>query len=171
MGNEPLDEVSSFLDTVGESAMADEGTVVLNPPTAALSVKEGKTRGKNPRPITYEAFNLEKVETIPLDMKTFMAVTKVTNQKDLLELLINGYNDAQYSAASDEIGEFINDAWDNETQGQFRLAVRNTSKLSGLSIEEVVTMLKPAVEKGWTAKVAAREAAKNAAPAAEAVTK
>jgi len=141
----------------GDGTMADE--VKLNPPTAALSEKSGKTRGKNPRDIKYLAFDLEKTDTLPKDMKTFMAVTKTTSEADLLDYAIGGYNDSQYSAASDEIGEFIDDAWDKEYQNQFRLTVRNFSKLSGKSIEDTVTMVMPAVKAGWEAKVAAKKAA------------
>lgn len=133
---------------------------------AALSTKKGKTRGKNPREIEYQAFDLEKPESLPKDLKEFVAVTGVNDEKELVNLLINGFNDSQYSAASDEIGEFINDAWDKDTQTQFRLAVRNTSKIAGLSIEDTVNMLKPAVEKGWAAKVAKAKAEAEAAAAA-----
>lgn len=139
------------------------GTVLREDKTmASLSMKKGKTRGKNPREIEYEAFDLEKPESLPKTIQEFVTVTKVNDENELVALLINGFNDSQYSAASDEIGEFINDAWDKETQAQFRLAVRNTSKISGMSIEDVVTMLKPAVEKGWAAKVAAKAAAAQA---------
>jgi len=138
---------------------------------AALAVKKGKTRGKNPREIEYEAFDLEQPDSLPKTLEEFSAVTKVDTEAELVSLLINGFNDSQYSAASDEIGEFINDAWDKDTQAQFRLAVRNTSKMTGMSIEDVVTMMKPAVEKGWAAKVEAREKAKADEKAkAEAVT-
>jgi hypothetical protein len=151
---------------IGPSAMTQTakrpkyGTVAReNGTMAKLSTKQGKTRGKNPRSIEYEAFDLEQPDTLPKTIKEFMEVTKVEKEPELVELLVNGFNDAQYSAASDEIGEFINDAWDKEYQSQFRLTVRNFSKISGKSIEEVVTMLKPAIDAGWTAKVAAKEAA------------
>lgn len=126
---------------------------------AQLSVKKGKTRGKNPRDIEYEAFDLEKQESLPKSIKEFMEVTKVAEEKELVELLVNGFNDSQYSAASDEIGEFINDVWDKEYQAQFRLTIRNFSKIAGKSIEETVVMCKPAIDAGWEARVKARAAA------------
>jgi len=134
---------------------------------AALSTKTGKTRGKNPREIEYQAFDLEKPDTLPKSIKEFMEATGVSKEENLVEYLVDGFNMAQYSAASDEIGEFINDAWDKETQAQFRLAVRNYSKLTGLSIEDAVNLIKPGVEKAYQAKVAAKaEAAKSETVAA-----
>lgn len=133
---------------------------------ASLTVAKGKTRGKNPREIEYQKFDLEKVDSLPKTLAEFMEVTKTLNndkpysQDDLLGFVIDGFNAAQYSAASDEIGEFIPDSWDKETQAQFRLAVRNTSKMAGLDIETVVNMLKPAVEKGLEAKAKAASESK-----------
>jgi hypothetical protein len=139
------------------------GTVTREDGTmASLSTKKGRTRGKNPRDIEYEAFDLEKPETLPKSMKEFMEVTNTKEEKDLVELLINGFNDSQYSAASDEIGEYINDAWDKEYQAQFRLTIRNFSKIAGKTVEETVTLLKPAIDAGWEVRKAtkAAEAAK-----------
>lgn len=143
-----------------DDKVADEA-VVEQPKTeskVALSVKKGSTRGKNPREIEYMAFDLGKVETLPTTLEEFNKVTGTKDIKTLLEYLIGGYNDAMYSAASDEIGEFINDAWDKDTQNQFRLAVRNYSKLTASSIEDAVQLIKPGVDKAWVAKVAKAEA-------------
>jgi len=125
--------------------------------SATLSTKKGKTRGKNPRDIEYQAFDLEKPDTLPKSVDEFISVTgmdvmKKEDEKAFLEYLIDGYNGAQYSAASDEIGEFINDAWDKDTQAQFRLAVRNFSKLTNKSIEDAVAILKPSIDSAWLAK-------------------
>jgi len=128
-----------------------EGTVTER--KAALSKKQGSTRGKNPRKIEYEAFDLEKPETLPVSITEFMEVTGVKDQNEIVALLVDGFNAAQYSAASDEIGEFINDAWDKDTQAQFRLAVRNMMKLTGFEVEQVVNMLKPAIDKAWSERV------------------
>lgn len=140
---------------------------------ASLTKATGKTRGKNPRDIEYLKFDKEKPETLPKDLPEFLESTKSVNNNvpftmaEVTDYVIDGFNLAQYSAASDEIGEFIPDSWDKETSNQFRLAVRNTSKLAGLSIEDTVAMLKPAVEKGLAAKAAAAQA-KTAAEAAPA---
>lgn len=137
-----------------------ESDIMENVHVAVLTTAKGKTRGKNPREIEYERFDREKNDNLPKTIKEFMEATGVKDEPALVDYLIDGFNDAQYSAASDEIGEFINDAWDKETQGQFRLAVRNFSKLSGKSIEDTVTMLKPAIEAGWLAKQEKLAAAK-----------
>lgn len=125
-----------------------------------LVKKQGKTRGKNPRDIEFEILN-----QIPADMKEFMTVTGTKEEKELLEYLYEGFNASQYAAASDEIGEFIPENWDKDTKNNFRLAVRNTSKLTGQSIEDVANFLVPGVEKGLllkAAKIAADKAAEEA---------
>lgn len=146
------------------------GTVKREDGTMAkLTTAKGRTRGKNPRDIEYEKFDLEQPDTLPKSLKEFMAVVGLEGQPDaektMLEYVVAGFNDAQYSAASDEIGEFINDAWDKEYQAQFRLTVRNFSKISGKSIEDVVTMLKPAIDAGWEQRKAEKAKAAEAAKA------
>lgn len=116
----------------------------------ALIEKAGKTRGKNPRDIKFKVLN-----QVPKSVEEFSAVTGISEQDAFCDLLYEGYNASQYAAASDEIGEYIPDSWEKETQAQFRLAVRNTAKLTGLDIEMVVNMLKPAIEKGLAAKAEA----------------
>ena len=125
---------------------------------AKLVTKNGRTRGKNPRDITYEAFDLEQPDTLPKSMQEFVEVTGKSEEKDLLELVISGYNDAAYSAASDEIGEFVMDYWDQDYKNQFRLTIRNFSKISGKTIDETVEMLKSAIDAGWDKKVADKKA-------------
>lgn len=120
-----------------------------------LRVRVGQTRGKNPSVIDWEAFDESQPDTLPKDLKTFASVTGTEKESDLVDYLIAGYNAAAYAQASDEIGEFINDAWDKETQAQFRLAVRNYAKISGSSIEDSVNLIKPGVEKAFEAKKAA----------------
>lgn len=127
---------------------------------AKLSTKQGSTRGKNPRKIEYEVFDREQPDTLPKTIEEFKSVSGVTKDDEILDLLIEGYNDSSYSKASDEIGEFINDVWSAEVQNQFRLAVRNFSKLTGKSIEEVANMVRPATDAAWNAKAAASAAAK-----------
>ena len=131
----------------GDTKMADEKV------KTALVEKQGKTRGKNPRDISYKVLN-----QVPVSLEEFADVTGVKDEKDFLEYLYEGYNGAQYSAASDEIGEFIPEHWDANTKAQFRLAVRNTSKLTGLDIEQTVNMLLPAIEKAITSRKAEAEA-------------
>lgn len=125
-----------------------------------LSTLKGKTRGKNTREIEYQAFDKEKPETLPLTPKEFMDVTGIKAEAELADLLIDGYNLQQYSAASDEIGEFVQDYWDKTFTDQFRLMIRNGSKLMSKTIEETVNLYKPAIEAGWLVRKAQIEADK-----------
>lgn len=145
-------DVNSGASISGDTTMADVQTVVVG-----LVKKEGSTRGKNPRKIEYMAFDQSVPASLPKTLADFVALTKAS-EPELLEYAIDGFNSAAYSAASDEIGEFIPDTWDKDTAAQFRLAVRNTSKLTGLDIEATVNLLKPAIEKGLAAKAAAAQA-------------
>lgn len=113
----------------------------------------GMTRGKGSMPIKWEKFDEAKPDTLPKSVKEFVEYTK-SNEAQILEYLIVGYNDAQYTAASDPIAEFVNPAWSDERKAQFRLVVRNLSKATGLGIEEAVTMVKPGVEKAHSAETA-----------------
>lgn len=131
-----------------QTNMAPDATVKT---TAKLTLAKGKTRGKNPRDIEYERFDREMPDTLPKSLEEFSAVTGVVDEPGIVDLLIDGYNLAQYSAASDEIGEFINDEWSKEFQLLFRNAVRSYSKLSGDSIEDTVALVKPGVDKKWAA--------------------
>jgi hypothetical protein len=146
--------------TEGKNTMADETKTVERKVT--LVTKKGKTRGKNPRDIEYQAFDLEQPETLPRTYKEFVEVTGLKEEADIVSVLIDGFNQQAYSAASDEIGEFVNDAWDKEFTNQFRLVIRNHSKMTGMGVEETVNLLKPGIEKAWEAKKAkaAEETAK-----------
>lgn len=145
----------------GEKRMAEQTE------TLALVDKSGSTRGKNPRPITFKILN-----RIPKSVKEFYELFKdkdESKEENVVEYLYEGFNSLSYSAASDEIGEFIPDTgWglDKEMVAQFRLAVRNLSKVADMSIEEVAGLIGPKVEKAFVAKMekakADAEAAKNA---------
>lgn len=117
-----------------------------------LRVRVGQTRGKNPSVITWEAFDTTAPKTLPKSVKEFVALTETKDDDTLLSYCIDGYNAQAYGEASDEIGEFINDAWDKNTQSQFRLAVRNYSKLASVSIEDAVTLIKPGLEAAFQKK-------------------
>lgn len=117
-----------------------------------LRVKVGFTRGKGSLPIKWEAFDDAIPESLPASLKEFNELTGTKTEAELLEYAIVGFNDAQYTAASDPIAEHVNPAWDKDTQGQFRLVVRNMSKVLGKSIDDVVAMIKPGVEAAFAAK-------------------
>jgi len=109
-------------------------------------VRVGQTRGKNPKVITWEAFDDSQPATLPATLSEFMDVAKVSDEKQIVAFLIDGYNDAQYTAASDPIAEFVNPTWSEETQRQFRLVVRNYSNATGVTIEDAVALIKPGIE-------------------------
>lgn len=108
-------------------------------------VKVGSTRGKNPQAITFEAFDLSKSETLPSTISEFMEVTKVQDEPTIMSYLIDGFNDAMYTAASDPVAEFIDASWPDDVQKQFRLVVRNYANATGVSIEDAVALIKPGI--------------------------
>lgn len=120
-------------------------------------LRMGQTRGKNPQIVTWEAFDLSKPETLPADMSQFMDLTATyggKEEKNLLSWLIDGFNDSQYTAASDPIAEFVDSSWPEDIQKNFRLAVRNYASAVGSSIEDAVALIKPGILKALEAKKA-----------------
>lgn len=112
-------------------------------------VKVGATRGKNPQAISFEAFDESKPDTLPTSLQNFMDVTKAfggDTEKTILDWLIVGFNDAQYTDASDPLAEYIEASWPADVQKQFRLVVRNYSNATGVSIEDAVKLIKPGIE-------------------------
>lgn len=109
------------------------------------------TRGKGSMFINYEGFDVDSPETLPASLKEFMEITKIDDQKEILALVIEGFNANAYQTASDPIAEFVNGNWDKDTQMQFRLVVRNMSKAANMSIEDVVKLVKPGVEAKFAA--------------------
>jgi len=112
----------------------------------------GQTRGKNPQMVTWEAFDLSKPETLPATLTEFMDITKTQDEKLIVGYLLDGYNDAQYTAASDPIAEYVDATWSEDVQRQFRLVVRNYSVATGVSIEDAVNLIKPGIVASQTKK-------------------
>lgn len=149
------------VDKVNEGRKVDsdkkdaEGNVVKVFPKGTL-LKMSQTRGKNPQIVQYEAFHLDKPETLPTSLDEFMKLSGIEKAPNAEALLvgyaIDGFNDSQYSAASDPIAEYVNAAWPEEMQKGFRLAVRNYSNATGLSIEDAANLIKPGIEKAFSAK-------------------
>lgn len=110
-------------------------------------IRVGQTRGKNPVVISWEAFDESKPETLPTTIEQFMEVSGVKDEPALVGYLIGGLNDANYTAASDPLAEYVNLTWPQEAQTQFRLVVRNYSRGANVSIEEAVGLIKPGFEK------------------------
>lgn len=109
-------------------------------------VKVGSTRGKNPQAVSFEQFDLAQPTTLPVSLSEFMDLTKIQDEPTILGYLMDGFNDAMYSQASDPVAEFINPEWAEDVQKQFRLVVRNYSNATGVSIEDAVALIKPGIE-------------------------
>jgi hypothetical protein len=117
-----------------------------------LRVYFGMTRGRNPVMIQYENWDESQPDTLPLSLTEFMDLRKITEEKDIVKRLILGDNDILYSEASDPVAEFVEPYWEDDLKARFRVSVRNFAKDSGLSIEDAVGILKPAIMKANPAK-------------------
>jgi hypothetical protein len=110
-------------------------------------VAVGQTRGRNPQVVSYERFMESQPDTLPTTLSEFMEVSKVQDEKTIVSFLIDGFNSASYTAASDPVAEFVEDTWTDEVKKQFRLVVRNYSNATGVSIEDAVALIKPGIVK------------------------
>lgn len=108
-----------------------------------LRLKVSQTRGRNPQVIVYEHFDQEKADTLPTTLEEFASLTGVSEEADILSMVIDGYNDRQYSLASDVLNEFVESSWTPEYVKQFKMVVRNYAAMNKLSIEDAVNALKP----------------------------
>jgi hypothetical protein len=109
-------------------------------------IKVGSTRGKNPQAVSFEQFDLSNSGTLPTSFSEFAELTGIKEEPTLLSFLIDGYNDAMYSQASDPVAEYINPEWTEEVQSKFRVVVRNYATATGVSIEDAVALIKPGIE-------------------------
>lgn len=112
----------------------------------------GMTRGRNPQEIQYEAFDDSLPDTLPKTLSEFMEVAKVSDEPTIVSYLIDGYNSAAYTAASDPVAEFVDASWPSDVQKQFRLVVRNYANATGVSIEDAVALIKPGIVASQKAK-------------------
>ena len=108
-------------------------------------VRVGQTKGRNPQVISWEAFDLSKTDTLPTTLSEFMELAKVSDEPVIVSYLLDGYNDAAYSIASDPTAEYVDSSWTPEVQKQFRLVVRNYAQATGVSIEDAVALIKPGI--------------------------
>lgn len=108
-------------------------------------VRVGQTRGKASQVIKWEAFDESKPDTLPKSIAQFSEITGKKDEPTLLGYLIAGYNDEQYTAASDPIAEFVEDTWPDDVQAQFRLVVRNYARATNSSLEDAVNLIKPGI--------------------------
>lgn len=113
----------------------------------------GMSRGRNPQKVQYEGFDESKTDTLPKTLSEFMAITGIdkmtgdTGEALIVSYLVDGFNSAAYTAASDPVAEFVESSWSDDVQKQFRLVVRNYSNATGVSIEDAVALIKPGIVK------------------------
>jgi hypothetical protein len=137
---------------VAEREAAEKEAAAVNEKRSGVGtrVHVGSTRGKASLVIKWEAFDESKPETLPTTIQQFMEVTSVKDEPSLVGFLIDGYNNANYIAASDPLAEYVDPTWPDDAQTQFRLVVRNYSRGAGVSIEDAVALIKPGFAKQFT---------------------
>lgn len=142
-----------------------------------LKANEGRTgkgtriavslsRGRNPQPVEYEAFDDSKTETLPVTQAEFMEMYQIVMGQEITEpvivgYLIDGFNSAQYTAASDPVAEYVEASWPEEIQKNFRAVVRNYAQGANVSIEDAAALIKPGIVASEAKKAEAKAAAAN----------
>lgn len=137
------EKANPVLDTA--KAKADE--VNKSRTGKGTRVKVGQTRGRNPQVISYEVFDESQPETLPKDLAEFTSLAKVENESQLVSMLIDGFNAQSYSAASDPVSEYVNAAWPEDVQKNFKVAVRQLAAGANLSIEDAAGIIRPQIDK------------------------
>lgn len=111
----------------------------------------GLSKGKNPQKVQYEGFDESQPDTLPVNMDEFMTLTGVDSEPVIMSYVIDGYNSAQLATAADPSNEFVDASWPLDVQKQFKAAVKNAAAASGVSIEDMATILKPSIDKRFKA--------------------
>jgi hypothetical protein len=122
----------------------------------------GLTRGRNPQMVQYESFWESLPDTLPKTLSEFMELSKVSDEAVIVGYLVDGFNSASYTAASDPVAEYVDASWPDDLQKQFRIVVRQYAAGTGVSIEDAVALIKP----GFAAGILKSAEAKAAAPKA-----
>ena len=145
------DDQKTALELEREQMEKDAVSVNAGRSGVGTRVKVGSTRGKATQNIKYEFFDESQPDTCPKTVEQFVSITGIKGNSELCELLIVGFNDKQYTEASDPIAEFVNPAWPDDVKLQFRTVVRNLAKMQEISIADAVAMIKPGTEKKFKA--------------------
>lgn len=151
-----MGESNSTVQTDKEKAQAAREAAILAAETKAnevnlkregkgLRVKVGSTRGKNPQVISFEAFDENQSETLPESFAEFQSLTNVTDEKEIVELLIIGFNDKAYTLASDPIAEYYEPDWSTDIRAGFKASVKGLTATGVISLEQAVTLVKGAI--------------------------
>lgn len=115
-------------------------------------VRVGQTRGRSPQVITWEAFDESIPDSLPGTLSEFMEISKTNDEHVIVSYLIDGFNSAAYTAASDPVAEFVEATWPEDVQKQFRIVVRNYANATEVSIEDAVALIKPGIVKSQAKK-------------------
>lgn len=140
------------LELATEAAQAKADETNKSRSGKGTRVKAGLTRGRNPQVVSFEAFNEKLPETLPVTISEFMDLTKVQDEPTIMGYLIDGFNSASYTTASDPVAEFVEASWEPEIQKGFRTVVRNFATNNGMSIEDAANLIKPAYLKSQEKK-------------------
>lgn len=142
----------SALETAKEKLEAEATATNARRSGVGTRIKVGATRGKNPQAISFEAFDEEKPDTLPKSYDEFIKATGISDEKQIVTLLIEGFNADSYTSASDPIAEYVDASWPEETRKQFRMVVRNYAAGAKVSIEDAVNLIKPGIIAALAAK-------------------
>lgn len=104
------------------------------------------TRGRNPIPVTYEAFDESDSTSLPDSVAEFMSLSGVDDEAALVSFLITGYNEFSFRKASDPVQEFVNPAWPAEVAKSFADSVKTLVKNGIMELEAAVNLIKPQVD-------------------------
>ena len=124
-------------------------------------LRMGQTRGRNPQIVVWEAFDESRPETLPKTLSEFMDLSKLSlnDEATLVSYLTDGYNSAQYTAASDPVAEFVEASWPEDIQKNFRMAVKNYAASANCSLQDASDLIKPGINRAFEAKKVATEVA------------
>jgi hypothetical protein len=118
----------------------------------------GQTRGKNPKVITWLAWDTEQPETLPATQEDFMILSGIESEPLIVSYLIDGENAAAYSAASDVLAEYCEPNWSDATSKTFKSIINGYVQQTGVSVEDAVALMKPGIMKAMEARLAAASA-------------
>lgn len=118
----------------------------------------GLTRGRNPQMVQYQGFDESQPLTLPTSVNEFISLAGIPadndGEKKVVGFLIDGYNSASFTEASDPVAEYVDASWPEDVQKAFRITIRQYSATAGVSIEDAVKLIKPGIAAGVAAKAA-----------------
>ena len=142
-------------------AKADSTNSARNGKGTRIAV--GSTRGRSTFSFPYEAFDKSLPETLPSTVAEAMTLMDITDDDSgaskMVSLLIEGYNLVSETNASDPVSEFVDATWPEDFQKRFKIVIKNYAENSNVSIQDAVELLKPGMQKGYEAQLAAAKAA------------